>query len=251
MAIKGKSKGRSRRVVAVPPKPPVYVRKKPLFRRTWFLVIVAALAIAGTLTGVFIAMGNNSRERLQQRTINAMTTFAAQVEGTFPPAPDSQAVPPTGFVVYPALQSDLDAVLQGRKRVNGTEFDGAAKAKSLQESAKASADAIAALNVTKIIPSEAEVTEARGVRGQGGTRLVMVEAQFLIGQAFELYQSVGSLMERAAGLPRGERRPLIDQAKDLTSQAQTLFNRGYQKITNIRSVLGTITLNPFQSPGQL
>jgi hypothetical protein len=250
MAIKGKSKSRSRRVVAVPPKPPVYVRKKPLFRRTWFLILVAAVAIAGTLTGVFISMANNSRERLQQRTVEAVTTFASQLEQKFPPAPDSQAVSPTGFVIYPALVSDLDAVLQGRKRVNGTKFDGEAKAKSLQESAKNSADAIAAINVTKIIPVESEVTEARGARGTGGTRLVMVEAQFLIGQAFELYQNVGSLMERAAGLPRSERRLLIDQAKDLTAQAQTLFNRGYQKITNIRSVLGTITLNPPQ-PGNI
>lgn len=250
MAIKGKSKTRSRRVVAVPPKPPVYVRKKPLFRRAWFLITVAALAIAGTLTGVFIALGNNSRERLQQRTIQAVTTFAAQVEGKFPPTPDSQAVPPTGYVIYPSLLSDLDAVLQDQKKVNGQDFDGEAKGRSLQESAATSAQGIQAINVTKIIPVEAEVTVARGARGPGGTRLAMLDAQFLIAQSFELYEDVGILMERAAGLPRGERRPLIDQAKDLTAQAQDLFNRGYQKITNVRALLESIPLNPFQ-PGNI
>jgi hypothetical protein len=250
MAIKGKSKSRSRRVVAVPPKPPVYIRKKPLFRRPWFVIVVVALVVAGTLTGVLIALGNNSEERLQQRTIDAVTTFATQVERKFPPPPDSQAVPPTGYVIYPALLADLDAVLQGKQKVNGEDFDGEAKGKSLQESAKASADAIRAINVVKVIPLEAEVTEASGARGPGGTRLVMVEAQFLIGQAFALYQNVGDLMEQAAKLPRDERKPLIDEAKDVAAQAQALFSRGYQKITNIRSALQSVELNPFQ-PGNL
>src|SRR5947207_3447817 len=41
MAIKGKTKGRSRRVVAAPPRPPMYVRKKPIVRRPWFLANVS------------------------------------------------------------------------------------------------------------------------------------------------------------------------------------------------------------------
>jgi hypothetical protein len=245
MAIKGKSKSRSRRVVAVPPRPPVYVRKKPLFRRPWFLITVAALAIAGTLTGLFIAMGNNSRERLQQRTIEAVTTFAARVEAGFPDPPASQPVPPTGYAMFPTLSTDLDAVLSGDKSIDGVQ-----KGQNLQDASKAAVEAIAGINVTKIIPAEAEVTEARGARGPGGTRLVMLEAQFLIVQSFELYEDVGILMERAAGLPRGERGPVIDQAKGLTAQAQALFNRGYQKITNVRALLESITLNPFQ-PGNL
>jgi hypothetical protein len=241
MAIKGKSKSRSRRVVAVPPKPPVYVRKKPLFRRPWFLIAVAAVVIAGTLTGVFISIGNSNRDKLRQRTIAAVGAFAGRVEQGFPDPPASQPLPPTGYAMFPSLITDLDGVLQGSK-----DIDGKAKGQNLQDSARAAAEAIQAINVTKIIPLEADVTEAPGARGTGGTRPVMLEAQFLIVQAFGLYQNVGVLMERAARLPRGERTPLINDAKDLAAQAQTLFNRGYQKITTVRAYLEPqLPLNPF------
>lgn len=245
MAIKGKSKSRSRRVVAVPPKPPVYVRKKPLFRRPWFLIAVAAVVIAGTLTAVFISIGNSNRDKLRQRTVAAVGAFAGRVEQAFPAPPASQPLPPTGYAMFPSLVTDLDGVLQGSK-----DIDGKAKGQNLQDSAKAAAGAIQAINVTKIIPLEADVTEAPGARGSGGTRPVMLEAQFLIVQAFELYQNVGVLMERAARLPRGERRPLINDAKDLAAQAQILFNRGYQKITTVRAYLEPqLPLNPFPQGG--
>ena len=56
MAIKGKTKSRSRRVVAVAPKPPVYVRKPPIWRRPMAWILIAVLVLGGTTVGIMIAL---------------------------------------------------------------------------------------------------------------------------------------------------------------------------------------------------
>src|SRR6266571_5151419 len=240
MAIKGKTKSRSRRVVAVPPRPPVYVRKKPLFRRRWFLATVGAVAVAGILTGVLVHLSNNHRNALHARTLGAVTKFVGQVKGLFPPPPDSQALPPTGFEVYPTLSSDLDSVAKGDKSVNGVD-----KGNSLMSSAKASADAIAKLSVSNLIPEEANISEGPGLKGPGATRLVMIDAQFLLQQAFLTYSNVGGLMAQAGALQGTARTDLITRAKALVTTAQTLFSRGYEKMTTIQSYLAPLPPNPF------
>jgi hypothetical protein len=244
MAIKGKTKGRSRRVVAAPPRPTVYVRKKPLFARPWFLALLAALAIGGILTGVLTSMASSNRKELHDRTASAVTQFATAVEGVFPPAPDSQALPPTGYAMYPTLADDLDKVAKGDKEV-----DGAKKGASLAESAKASGDAIAKLNVQRIVPADANVSEGPGLRGPGATRLVLIESRFLIEQAFRIYEQIGGLMAQAAGLEGKARTGVIDRANALTTQAGRVFRQGYQKIQTLRAELGILERNPFPTAG--
>ena len=246
MAIKGKAKGRSRRVVAAPPPPPLYVRKKPLFVRRWFLSLVAAAALGGILAAVLTSMASDHRKALRDRTASAVTQFATAVEGTFPPAPDSQPLPPTGYVIYPTVVTDLDKVAKGDKDIDGSE-----KGASLKSSAKASADAVAKINVQRIIPEEANVSEAPGLSGPGATRLVLLESKFLIEQAFRMFQDVGALMAQADGLEGKDRTALVDQAKEVAARAQTVFRRGYQKIQTLRATLGTIDLNSGPDTGGL
>ena len=52
MAIKGKGRTRSRRVVAAPPRPQLVVRKPPIWRRPWFLIAFGVVAVAGILVAV-------------------------------------------------------------------------------------------------------------------------------------------------------------------------------------------------------
>jgi hypothetical protein len=167
------------------------------------------------------------------------------VEATFPPAPDSQAQAPTGYLIYPSLISDLDNVAKGSKKI-----DGAAKGTSLETSAKSSGDAIAKINVAKLVPEDADYSEAPGLRGPGATRLVLVESQYLMEQAFVLYQRVGGLMAQAATLEGKARTDLIDEAKNLTTDAQGLFRRGYEKIVTLKGQLGLLQLNSFPGAGQ-
>ncbi|MFN2589142.1 MAG: hypothetical protein ABR518_00010 [Actinomycetota bacterium] len=247
MAIKGKAKGRSRRVVAAPPRPPVYVRKKPLFRRRWFLATIAALAVGGIVYGVLASIASNNREELRLRTSAAVNRFATAVESAFPPPPGSQALPPTGYAIYPPLLTDLDKVAKGDKK-----FDAAKEGGNLVTSAKNSADALAKINVRRMVPVDANVSEAPGAAGPGATRVVLLESQFLLQQAFQTFQTIGSLMSQAAALSGKDRTELVDEAKALTTMAQNLFRRGYQKIVTLKASLGLLQRNPFPSaPGGL
>lgn len=244
MAIKGKTKGRSRRVVAAPPRPTVYVRKKPLFARPWFLALLAALAIGGILTGVLTSIASSNRKELHDRTAAAVNQFATRVEGLFPPPPGSQALPPTGYSIYPSLAGDLDKVAKGSK-----DFDGVKEGKNLVTSAKTSGDALAKVKVPNLVPLEANVSEGPSLRGKGATRLVLLESKFLLEQSFRVFEQIGGLMNQAAQLEGKDRQAVVQEAKDLAVTAQGLFRRGYQKIQTLRAELGILERNPFPAAG--
>jgi hypothetical protein len=247
MAIKGKTKSRSRRVVAVAPKPPVYVRKPPIWRRPVAWILIVLLVLGGTTIGVLIALSHKHERELKAQTLAAVNSFESVLDAKFPPSPDSRPSQPTGYIVYPTLATDLADVQSGKLKAD----DAAKKGESLAKSAKASGDAIQALNVTKLIPENAPYGEVASVHGDGATRIEMTGAITLITHAFRVYASIGSLMKQAAQTTdKAERDAIIAEAKDLLTQAQGMFNEGYQKITNVKGQLETIQPNPFPpAPG--
>ena len=245
MAIKGKTKSRSRRVVAIPPRPPVYVRKPPIWRRQIFWAVVAALVVIGAVTVTSISLKNKHRRDLKQKAIAAVNSFATQIQSKFPPSPDSQAQPPTGYLIYPSVSKDLDDVASGKLAAS----DAQTKGKSLVSSAKASADAIQALNLFKIVPEDADYGPTNSIRGQGATRLEIQEGRNRIVHAFRLYQTVGALMTQAGQTTdKTARKAVVDDAKQLASEADSLFQEGYQKLINLKQELGILTQTPF-NPG--
>jgi hypothetical protein len=245
MAIKGKSRSRSRRVVAVAPRQPLYVRRTPLWRRWWVWAIVGALAAAGIAIGVLVNLNSRHDRQVREQTRTAVNQWKLLLEQKFPPAPDSQATPPTGYVVYPTLSADLDKVVSGKLSAK----DATSKGKSLTGSAKASAAAIQDMDVTKIIPESATVGPVASVHGPGATRLVLLDGRNMILAAFRIYQSVGGLMVDAAAATGDARKAIVAHAKDLTTQAQTLFRDGYGKMIGIQNQLGSLSLNPIQGAG--
>src|SRR5207248_773627 len=146
-------------------------------------------------------------------------SFEAAVDAKFPPSPDSRPSQPTGYVVYPTLATDLADALSGKLKP----ADAVNKGKSLTGSARASGDAIQALNVTKLIPENAPFGQVPSVRGVGATRIEMTDAVNLITHAFRVYQSIGALMQQAANATdKAGRSAIIAGAKDLLAQAQGL-----------------------------
>jgi len=247
MAIKGKTKSRSRRVVAVPPRPPVYVRKPPFWRRPIVWILVAVLAAGGATFGILNALSHKRERELKSSTLLAVNCFEAALDSKFPPSPDSRRSQPTGYIVYPTLATDLADVESGKLKA----ADAESKGKSLASSAKASGDAVQALNVTKLIPENGPYGQVASVHGLGATRIEMTDAVNLITHAFSGYAAIVGLMQEAAkATDKAERSALIATAKDLVTQAQGLFNEGYQKITNIKGQLAPIQPNPFPpAPG--
>jgi hypothetical protein len=244
MAIKGKTKSRSRRVVAVPPRPPLYVRKPPFWQRRIFWVGVGVLVVAGILTVVVLNMQSNHRKHVKALTLTAVGQFQNAIEKTFPD--DAQKAPGTStWQLYPSLATDLTDVESGKL----TGSAAGSKATNLQKSAKTTGDAIDALKID-VIPEDSIYGEVASVQGKGATRLVMNDAKALIVQSYRVYGSIGSLMQQAATTTDATaRKALVDDARQLLIQAQTLFSRGFSKITNVRSQLAPPTPANFQ-PGQ-
>jgi hypothetical protein len=231
VAIKGKSRSRSRRVVAIPPRQPVYVRKPPVWRRWWVWAIVGVLVAGGIAAGVLLSLHSKHERDFKAAEASAVTQFGTLVEKQFPPSPDTQPAPPTRVLIYPTLAADLDKVATGK-------LDGTKKGKSLVKSANASADAIQAIKIFSIIPEDAEASGVPATHGPGATRVTLVDAQWLMTEGFRLYAQVGALMQEVDQATGEEQRALLATAKDLTSRADLVFQRGYQKLVNVRAELG-------------
>ena len=233
MAIKGKSKSRGRRLVAASPRPQLMVRKKPVFARWWFWTIVAVVVVAAILFGVVRAVHKSNARKRHDRVAAAVAIYGHLVEAKFPRPPASQQ---TGdqFIMFPTLQSDLQKLSSGKEKPSVIKT----AATRFAAAAKASADAIQKIDVSKAIPKDATSTE-----------LELLDAQFLIVQSFQIDQTVAGLMSAAADATPAARKAIVDQAKQLATEATLLFGQGYQKIINVRTKLGVQIQTPLQPPG--
>lgn len=229
MAIKGKGRTRGRRIVAAPPRPQLMVRKKPLYARRWVWAAVALAVLAALSFLIWRTVQSRAEEARQEREARAVQTYSNLVQRRFPP--DTQTAPPNRFLLFPTLIKDLDKL--GKGRVPGP---AAAKAaRNFGNAAKDAAEGIDAIDVTRVIPEEFPET-----------RIQTLDSQFLMVQSFRLYQNIAKAMGAAAEASGRARQQFIARAKQLVPQANALFNRGEQKLINIRVRLGIQTILPPQ-----
>ncbi len=243
MAIKGKSKTRSRRVVAAPPRPPVYVRKTPLWRRRSTLVVLAVLAIAGIAFGTMQILQNRSEQALRRRETQAIRTFSNRLTAAFPS--DRQVVPPDVYFFYQSLNQDIDALGKGKLAAPDARKRGA----QVRKSATGAAGRVQAIRVERLISTDFTVSREQGVRAQGLTRQELLDAQFLMVRAFRLYAAAGSVVEAAGASPRIQRAALARQAQDLMGQAIDLFSKGYRTVASLKARVGIRTPISRTAPG--
>lgn len=220
MAIKGKARtrARSRRVVAAPPRPPQYIRKRALWARrsTWILAGVAALAGLALLVVFFKVLPDREKARNSREAI-AVQTFAELVKRHFPPSAQ-----PIGsqYQLFPTFAGDIDQLAK-------TPQDLADTARGLERQATKSSEGVDGIDVKKVIPDEFPQT-----------RVDMIRAQFLIRQSFDLYRNVAESLRAAAGASRGDRAKFVEQAKSLATKADGLFAFGWQIVINAETRLG-------------
>jgi hypothetical protein len=233
MAIKGKSKSRGRRLVAASPRPQLMVRKKPVFARWWFWTIVGLVVAAAILLGFARAVHKSNAHKRHERLAFAVTKFGQLVEQKFPPPPASQQ---TGdqFIMFPTLQSDLQKLSTGQEKPSVVQTATA----RFSAAAKKVADDIQKIDVSKVIPKDSVSTE-----------LELLDAQYLIVQSFQVDQTIAGLMSLAATATPQDRKAIVQQVKQLATEATVLFNQGYQKIINVRTRLGVQIQTPLQPPG--
>jgi hypothetical protein len=232
MAIKGKGRTRSRRVIAAPPRPQLMIRKKPLWaRRSTWIVLGAVLLLAVGLA-LFVKIGNDREERLARREANAVQEFANLVQRQFGLA-QAEPLGPTGYLLFPTLVEDLTKLSEGDLRTPAATRIG----NRLVDSARQGQEGVEGIQVLEIIPTDFPQT-----------RRDLVLARFLIGQAFDAYERVGGLMKSAAAATGDRRTAIVDEATLLATQAGTLFDRGWTVVVDHRTRLGVQPAPNLQLP---
>lgn len=220
MAIKGKGRARSRRPVAGGPKPVYVVPKKPPLARRGVQIVALALvllALGGALLYGFVQQ--RSEDRLERERA-AVQGFKTQVEN--PLLPVSESLPPLGLRVFGELRLHLSQLEQG-------EVD---PSQIIQRSVQHEGTAASAADALAAIDAAAQVRE-------GELPLSLLDSQDFIVQALRIYGEAAQTLRLAAEADPGDQRDeLISVTEGLLDAADTLFDRGYDKITGETSRLG-------------
>jgi hypothetical protein len=227
VAIKGKGRTRGRRAVAAPPKRAIVVRKPPLWRRGVVWLLVGLLAVGGIVAGIMAAIHARNVSTRKEREVKAITAYINQFRFHLPS--DRIPVPPDAIVIFSSVQDDLDNF----KNLSAAEAT--KKGQEVAAMATKSADGLEKVAIGTLVADEFAADRAE-----------LNEAQFLIAQAYRLYEPIGGLMQAAAAAPVKDKQALLDQAQLLINRAGSLFDRGYAKIVRMANRLGIPIRTAFQ-----
>jgi hypothetical protein len=229
MAIKGKGKARSRRVIAAPPRPQLMIRKRPFLARRSTWVALGAIAVAAVALVVFLGIRSNRAEAREGRERIAVQEFANLVQRQLPAGGEQLGA--SQYLLYPTLVEDLTRLSAGDLKANTAKTRG----QDLARGAGRARDGVNAIIVREVIPEEFPETKSD-----------LTLAQFLMAEGFGAYQRVGRLMATAANVERAQRTAIVEEATLLATQGGNLFDRGWSILAGIRSRLGIAQpFNPF------
>ena len=223
MAIKGKSKPRSRRVVTPGPRPSYTPVKKPLLARRGFRIGVLVVVVAASIGGIWYGLARErtqDRERaLAERERTAAITFRGKVQGAIASA--GQPAPPNGFTAFPTLTADVDALEKGTVKPNRVRTD----AKAARTAARGAWQAMGKIDVPSI-------TARKGF--DAAFVNYFFNAREKMQDGLKLYEQAALLVERAAVATRDERTELLDSAGGILEVAAELMNGGYSDFIQVQ-----------------
>jgi cell division septation protein DedD len=230
MAIKGKGRSRSRRVIAAPPRPSLMVRKPPVWKRTWVRVVAGLLVLAGIAVIFNSVLHSRSVKARRNRETVAVQKYVNLLRDAIPK--DRSAVPPDLVVIFPSVATDLPKI--------GTDIKGSdavKRGKEIADQATAASDALSSIPVSDVIPSEFQ-----------SVRDTFTDGQFLMSQGVGLYEQIGQLIQASTAFTKAGAQPLLDQAQALANKAGTLFDQGYGKVIRVAKSVGINVNIPFVPP---
>jgi len=224
MAIKGKSKPKGgARAVTRGPKPAyVPVRRPLLQRRSFWLTIMAVVAVAsvaGVWYGIAKQRSADREEELAAAKAAAAGRYQQQVEAILTPVGES--LPPSGFEPFPQLSADVSGFL-----------DGSVEAAQLDESAGSVA------KIAKQAAADLEDVDAIGiVAGKGFDEtfvLYVLNSQRRMSQALRLFEQAAALAQAATAAEGDAATELAERASEIAEVATAEFADGYQDYTEAR-----------------
>jgi hypothetical protein len=242
MAIKGKGKTRSRRAVSPAPRPQIVTRKKPILMRVTTWIVVGALVLVSVGWGVWVWWDNKQASELKSKEAAALSDLSQRVRDQLPA--DQQTPQGTSqVIIFPTLPQTLDQLDKGTvsdKKANQ-------QAQAVIDASTKAQQGIQKIALGSLIKQEFDVGVTSALRAPGMTSSVLNESQDQLIKAFQLYGSVGHLMQIAADQPQGPKRSaIVEQAKTQAQIAGELFNRGYNTLVQIESILGLVSPSGLQ-----
>ena len=244
MAIKGKSKTRTRKMVAAPPRPQLVTRKKPILLRatTWIVLGCIVLLAVGWVGVVWWEHRQASNLKTQEAT--AISDLSQRVTNALP-ADQNTPQGTTQVQVFPSIVQTIDQIDQQQLTRSKAE----AAAKAVGDQATAASSAIQKIALGSIVKESFNVGLTPELKAPGMTSSTMNIAQDQMVQAFQIYASIGELMKTAAGMPKGPARTaVLAQAKAQAAVASELFNRGYGALVQLETQLNLVPTTGLQPP---
>ena len=246
MAIKGKGKTRSRRMVAASPRPQIVTRKRPflLRRSTWIVAGIVVLAGAAFLAWHVWSNHQNAQELAKEQA--ALTAFRTQVDAALP-ADHSTPGGEEPAAVFTTLSATLDDATSGKL----TPAKIRAAGRSIESDAAKSAKAMEAIKTTSLISGNFSAGPTTAMRTPGLTQLTASNAQQSMVNGLRIYQSIGGLVAAAADQPVGPKRAaIINEARALSSTAASTFgDNGYSQMIQLEATVGNIAPSTITPPG--
>jgi hypothetical protein len=245
MAIKGKSKTRTRKMVAAPPRPQLVTRKKPILLRatTWIVLGVIVLLAVGWVGWVWWDHKQASNLKTSEQV--AIADLAQRVTQQLP-ADQSTPQGTTELQVFPSIPQTIDQI--DKKQV--TASNATTGAQAIIDQANKAANGIQQISLQSLVKEDFNVGLTPSLRAPGMTSSILNTAQDQMVKAFQLYASVGELMKTAAAMPQGpERTAVLNQAKSQAAIAADLWSRGYNTLVQIQTQLDLIAPSGLQPPG--
>ena len=227
MAIKGRSKPRSRKVVTPGPRPAYVPVKKPLLARRGVQIAILAVVAIGAAAGIWYGIAKERTEErsqqrareVQQRKRTAAVTFQGRVEAAIVGV--GQPAPPTGFTAFPALTADVEGLATGDVKPDAA----AEAAKGVRTTARGAWQALGEIDLTEIVADKG--FDVSLVNYFFNAREKMVDA-------LKLYERAAIMVRQAADATETERADLLDSAGGIMDVAASLFNSGYSDYVQIQ-----------------
>ncbi len=226
MAIKGKSKSRSRRAVTPGPRPAYVPVRKAWYARREVQVGVGILVLVAAVAGIWYGIAHSrtqARQREQDRLMRtAATTYKVQMDQAL--AGVGQALPPSGFQVLPILSTDLQGLRKGTVSAKAAGKD----ARTAATAAAAAARAVDAIDASGLVGGKG-ITDETFV-------LYVVNSKARIGDALKLLEDVAHLLGDATRVTGPQRTELLDRATSVLGVADSSFSDGYNDYVNAQGI---------------
>jgi hypothetical protein len=231
MAIKGKTKSRSKKPVAAGPKPAYVPVKIPFMRRRGLWIAVVTVVAIGSIAGItygFAKERTRSREEeVAKRLRTAMTTYQSEVDPIL--AGVGTPSPPSSFTAMSTLTSAVSGLQKGA--VTPSAVSAAVQtASGAAEQAKSAYTAFDKIDVTAIIVNKGF---------DQGFALYMIDSQKRMVAGLKLFEQAANLLLEASKLDGDAQAQLLDSTSGILAIASATFNDGYSDYVQAQSEAGT------------